>query len=93
MSDHLDIVKGMVDSILQSIEEAINKGRFDKTFTTSIIGKVSDNKAMVNYNGVTYTVNSTIEFNLGDIVRVCAPQNNFNDLFIVENKTQSYKEG
>ena len=80
----------MTDSILSKIEQAVNeKGRYDKTFTANISQKISDTKAMITYNGIVYTVRSTIPFNDGDLVRVCAPCNNWNDLFVVENRTSA----
>lgn len=71
------------------IKQGLSKAEYDKTFTANIDEKISSTKATVQYNGMTYTVSSTIAFEEGDLVRVCVPCNNWNDLFIVENRTSS----
>lgn len=83
--DYNTLVKNMTETILKTVKKAINnEGHYDRTFTGQIESKESDTKGTVIYNGLTYTVSSTLAFNIGDIVRVCAPQNNQKDLFIVE---------
>lgn len=80
----------MVDVILSKIKKAVDdECSYDKTFTANIVTKPSDTRGLVSYKGTTHTVQSTIPFENGDLVRVCVPCNNWNDLFIVENRTTS----
>lgn len=77
----------MVDSILKNIKRAINgEGKYDKTFTGNVVEVLKGGKTCrVAYNGSYYTVSTTINVKELDMVRVCAPMNNWNDLFVVEN--------
>lgn len=75
--------KEFAETILSYVQKSIDtKSYSDKTFKCQITGKVKD-KYQVLYCGNTYTVSSSIPCEIGDFVRVCAPCNNWNDLFIV----------
>ena len=83
MKNYDQVVKEMTRSILETIKKSIdNKSYSDKTFKCQITGKVKD-KYQILYCGNTYKVSSSIACEIGDYVRVCAPCNNWNDLFIV----------
>lgn len=83
MSNYDEAVKTMTKSILKAIKKSIDtKSYSDKTFKCQITGKVKD-KYQILYCGNTYSVSSSIPCEIGDLVRVCAPCNNWNDLFIV----------
>lgn len=75
-----------IKEITQSLVEAFGKReQYDKTFTAKITAG-SGNRYKVLSCGSTYTVSSTILCSVGDLVRVCAPCNNWQDLYVVENK-------
>lgn len=75
--------KEFAETILSYVQKSIDtKSYSDKTFKCQITGKVKD-KYQVLYCGNTYTISSSIPCEIGDYVRVCAPCNNWNDLFIV----------
>ena len=75
--------KEFAETILSYVQKSIDtKSYSDKTFKCQITGKVKD-KYQVLYCGNIYTVSSSIPCEIGDYVRVCAPCNNWNDLFIV----------
>lgn len=75
--------KEFAETILTYVKKSIDtKSYSDKTFKCQITGKVKD-KYQVLYCGNTYMVSSSIPCEIGDLVRVCAPCNNWNDLFIV----------
>ena len=75
--------KEFAETILSYVQKSIDtKSYSDKTFKCQITGKVKD-KYQVLYCGNIYTVSSSISCEIGDLVRVCAPCNNWNDLFIV----------
>lgn len=79
-----DVIKEIVETILDTIKRGIDQwGKFDKTFTAEVKKKVGGSKYLVTYMGNELTVFSTVSLTVGSIVRVCAPQNNWNDLFVV----------
>lgn len=77
----------MVSSILKNIKKAINgEGKYDKTFTANVVSVLNgEGKCGIVYNGSHYTASTTIVVKELDMVRVCAPMNNWGDLFVVEN--------
>ena len=78
-----EIIKNIVSSLRENIKILINKAKFDITFKARVIENVSGNKYQVLYKGEKYTVVSNITLTKNQIVRVCAPQNNWNELFVV----------
>lgn len=84
-----EAIKTIIDSTLSKMQFAINtKSYSDKTFTARIVTGIKANKYKIMYCGNEYTVSSTVSCSAGDFVRVCAPCNNWQDLFVIENKTQ-----
>lgn len=82
MEDYNPILREMAKAyvaVLKKLEEVVHS---DRTFTCQIVGKAK-NKYQVKYNGQIYIVSSSIPCEIGDYVRVCAPCNNWEDLFIV----------
>ena len=87
--DYNETIDKIITSILKQIKKAIDtKSHSDKTFKVRIIKQLGIGKYQVMYCGNPYTVSSTIQCELGDTVRVCAPCNNWQDLFIVENTSE-----
>ena len=81
-------IQKMADTITAQIHNMIkSKSYSDKTFTAKVTEIVNTSKCRVLYCGNTFTVSTTIPVEIGNIVRVCAPCNNWKDLYIVENKT------
>ena len=79
-----DTIQEMATTIIDTIRRGINQwGKFDRTFTGVVKKKVGGQKYLVNWMGNEYTVVSSIALSTGDTVRVCAPQNNWSDLFVV----------
>lgn len=85
--DFVNIIQGMIESTLKTMRDCVdNKSHSDKTFTCKITEKISAGKYKVLYCGGTYTVSSSTAYQVGDYVRVCAPCNNWRDLFVVCKK-------
>jgi len=82
-TDYSNAIKQMTQSLVEAFGK---KDKSDKTFTAKVT-VVYGTKCKVLYSGNTYTVSSSIPCSVGDMVRVCAPCNNWQDLFVVENKT------
>lgn len=83
------IIDNIVNSILTKIKKAVDSEcKYDKTFTANVINVSSDKKTCtIIYSGTMYTVKTTIKVEQGNLVRVCAPMNNWSDLFVVENRS------
>lgn len=89
-STNKEAVDSIVNTVLSVVSKAIEKyGKYDRTFTANVIDVLSSqNKCIVMYNGTFYTASTTVTVSRGDLVRVCVPCNNWNDIFVVENRTR-----
>lgn len=61
--------------------------RYDKTFRAKILECISDGKYKVLYKNKEYLAKSDYSLDIGDLVWVCAPENNWNELYV-----QGFKE-
>ena len=74
----------MAEVITDTIRKALDtEGRYDRTYTASVIAKIGGNKYTVLYNGGEHNATSHISLNAGDVVMVCAPCNDDSALFVV----------
>lgn len=71
------------DICKQLKKEIYREDRSDHSFKAKIVEKINDTKYKVLYCGKTYTVSSSIICEVGGMVRVCAPCNNWQDLFVI----------
>lgn len=89
MSLYTDATKEIIESILSGVKDGIEElSNGDKTFKARIVELTSPAKCKVLYNGVNYTVISNVYCEVGDLVRVCAPCNNWKDLYVTANLTK-----
>lgn len=65
------------------VHKTIQQSKYDKTFKAQVIGKASEGKYRIRYKGKEYTASCQASLSSEQIVRVCAPQNDWSDLFIV----------
>lgn len=86
----LQIVQDITKTILNQVKKAIDKAPFDKTFTATIAQEISSRQYTVFYAGKFINVYSVYECELGDVVRVCAPQNDWTKCFVVVNAGHEY---
>lgn len=79
-------IKDGLNYIIQAIENIIEpkleKLRYDKTYRAKVIEKTSNGVYKVQINGTEYSVKYKGDLNVGDIVKVKAPLNNFSDIYI-----------
>ena len=86
--DYSEGIKKLMAAYLSIMKQAIDQKSYsDKSFKGQITSILGPTKFTVKYCGNTYTVSSSIVCHVGDMVRVCAPCNNWLDLYVVENKT------
>lgn len=88
--EDLQIVQNITKTILNQVKKAIDKAPFDKTFTATIAQSISSRQYTVFYAGRMLNVYSVYECEIGDVVRVCAPQNDWTKLFVVVNAGHEY---
>ncbi len=89
MNNYSEVIETIVNTILTKVKKAIeDESHYDKTFTATVIQKDNDNSIIVFLNGQNYFASTTVGVKVGDSVRVCAPCNNWSDLFVVENKSR-----
>lgn len=91
-TNYNEIIKNIVSSLKDNFKILIERANFDRTFKAKIIGKISDNRYQILYRGHKYSVTSEAEVYTDQIVRVCAPQNNWSELFVVSSKNSSGEE-
>lgn len=74
------------DSIIQAIDnlfDAKSEGlKYDKTYRGKISNIIDENKYEVSVNGALYELSYNGTLNVGDIVRIKSPMNNFSEIYI-----------
>lgn len=80
MDDYTETIKEICRAIVSTL---YRKDHSDKTFKAQITENIGNSKYKVLYTGNTYIVSSSINLQAGDYVRICAPCNNWDDLFVV----------
>lgn len=85
-----EAVDSIVETVLSVVSKAIEKyGKYDRTLTANVIDVLNNQgKCTVMCNGTSYTASTTVDVVVGDLVRICVPCNNWNDIFVVENRTR-----
>lgn len=78
-----EIIKNIAFSLRENFNTLINRANFDKTFKAKVIGNINGNKYQILYKGQKHTVTSETVLTTNQIVRVCAPQNNWSELFVI----------
>ena len=91
--NYQELINNLTQSILINIKTALNNEyKCDKTYKAKIIEvvkvvrndkEIDTNKYKVLINGNTYTATSSIECKVDELVWVCAPCGNINNMFIV----------
>lgn len=72
----------IVQAINNIVDSKINSSKFDKTYRAKIIGINENDTYLVEIANNQYSLKYNGELNIGDIIRVKAPLNNFSDIYI-----------
>lgn len=80
--DFTQIIKDMAQGLMEAFDYKLKIAAYDKTFKAEIIERVSDGKYRILYKHKYYTARGWLDFKNGELVRVCAPENNWSELFI-----------
>ena len=66
--------------------------RYDRTFCAKVIGQESNGKYKILYKNNEYMTKSDINLNVGGLVWVCAPCNNWDSLYVQNtNSIRNYE--
>jgi hypothetical protein len=82
MMNAIDACYQMYKDLDKMITEKIKRIQCDKTFRAKITGQISADKYKIFYKNKECTVTCDGSVNVGDWVWVCAPCNNWDDLYI-----------
>lgn len=72
----------IIQAINNIVEPKVSSLKYDKTYRAKIIQKIDAGIYMVQINGKEYKLPYSGDLNVGDIVKVKAPLNNFSDIYI-----------
>lgn len=78
--NHSDVVQEMAKTLAKLL---YRRDTSDHSFKAKITEKSGPKKYKILYSGNTYAVTSSADYQPGDFVWVCAPCNNWENLFIV----------
>lgn len=78
-----EVYKRIAEDINYLFTSKADTLKYDKTFRAKVIGQISANKYKVLYKNKEYNVRCDRELLAPNMVWVCAPQNNWDELFIV----------
>lgn len=88
MSSYIKLIQSIAESILEKVDDRIEKkDSGTKVFKARVVEIPSLAKVKVKIDGVIYTASSNVYCEVNDLVRVCAPCNNWKELYISANLT------
>lgn len=82
MSDNRDGLDCILQAINNIVEPKVAKLKYDKTYRAKVTQQIDTGLYMVQINNVEYKLPYSGTLNVGDIVKVKAPLNNFSDIYI-----------
>ena len=82
MSDNRDGLDCILQAINNIVEPRVAKLKYDKTYRAKVTQQIDTGLYMVKINNVEYKLPYNGTLNVGDIVKVKAPLNNFSDIYI-----------
>jgi hypothetical protein len=78
-----------INYLFTSKEDAL---RYDRTFRAKVISQETNDKYTILYKNKKYIAKSDINLDIDDLVWVCAPQNNWDSLYIQNtNSMRNYE--
>lgn len=81
----------LYEDIERTVTEKLKNIRYDKTFKATVTQKVNNTVYKVACKKAEYKVKSDYNLSIDDVVWVCAPENNWDSLFVVSHKSNSLK--
>lgn len=84
-----ETAKSNAENFLIAINKLIDGASFSKHFQATVTEKITDMIYKVSYKNKVYKVSSYYSLNIGEMVWVCVPNNNWDSLFVVSHKGNS----
>ena len=81
-----EVYKRIAEDINYLFTSKADALKYDRTFRAKVIGQETNGKYKVLYKDKEYMTKSDISLNIDDLVWVCAPENNWDSLFVVSHK-------
>ena len=81
--NYTELIKQLSANIIEAVKNLIKKAEYDQSYKAKITEVVSGKKVKILLNGHTHAATTGISYEVGDIVWVCVPRNNWNNLYIV----------
>ena len=73
----------LTESVLTTVKQLLRKEAFDKTFRARITAPPENGSCRIEYQGAVYPARCSAPLKAGDYAYVCAPQNNWSELFVI----------
>lgn len=85
--NYQQLVNDITKTILTNIKEVVKKGLdYTRGCKAQVIELIGDDKVKVKYNGETHTVYSSVYCDVGDMVNICIPNNEWKNAYVAENR-------
>lgn len=79
-NEYAEVARNLAKLMVDTFDK---KDQSDKTIKAKVVAAKGNEKYEILYSGKRHTVSSSIPYTINDYVWVCAPCNNWNNLFIV----------
>lgn len=86
--NYTELMKQLSENILTAVRSLIKTAPYDQTYKAKITEVVSATKVKIELNRQIHTATTSVSCDVGDIVVVCVPRNNWNELYVEQNKTR-----
>lgn len=84
----IEVYNKIADDVAIFVENKVKNISRDITFKAQVVEKISDEKYKILYKKQYHTAWCLANLTIGSIVRVCAPGNDWNELFINQSCTR-----
>jgi len=91
--NYTELMKQLSENIIRAVRSLIKTAPYDQTYKAKITEVVSATKVKIELNRQIHTATTSVSCEVGDIVIVCVPRNNWNDLYVEQNKTRGRASG
>ncbi|WP_024346888.1 hypothetical protein [Lacrimispora indolis] len=86
-----EVYNKLSDDLVNAFNFFMGNMKLTKVFKATVTQKVNNTVYKVSYKNAEYRVKSDYNLSIGEMVWVCAPQNNWDSLFVVSHKSNSLK--
>lgn len=81
--NYTELMKQLSENIITAVRSLIKTAPYDQSYKAKITEVVSSKKVKILLNGRTHAATTGTSYEVGDIVWVCVPRNNWNNIYVV----------